>query len=310
MYKLSDPKKQIKLKGTKDKDNKTQEEQLKEWQDVEKLVFLYQSQFEDKSKSEEAKVAMLSLLERFFPLFKKYTILIKSGQINFNDPEMRRFVLNFMKEPELKWALKKRWVPNNKRSLIYQRFNFVRETYGNLTENEIMEDLKMLFMEMVRRYKTIGKSFCAYCYYCFCYDVARHIRAFTKDPANIHYRSAAYEDYLQTSIDEFKIEDKPFEENLFESAEGVPDLSWVEGITCSEIFAELTPLERRLLIKYYLEDYNDKQIAEGYGMNLTVVNAKRRAATEALAEKLGIDKTKIKRGRKSTKDVPPLSFLY
>ena len=91
---MPDPSKETKgKKGTTVKENKTQEEQLQEWQDVEKLVFLYQSQFEDKTKSEEAKIAMLSLLERFFPLFKKYTILIKSGQINFNDPEMKRSYL-------------------------------------------------------------------------------------------------------------------------------------------------------------------------------------------------------------------------
>ena len=82
---------------------------------------------------------------------------------------------------------------------------------------------------------------------------------------------------------------------------GIPDLTWINGTSCSDIFQELEPLERKLLIKYYLEDYNDKQIAEEFSMHINTVNQKRRRAVIKLAQLMGVDEKKIKRSRKSGK---------
>lgn len=270
-----------------------------EWQEVEDLVMTYQSQFEDESKRDYAELAMISLLERFYPLFKKYLVLIKSAQINFNDSEMRRFVLNFIGDAKLKMALKRQKQSIEIRIPIHQCFNFVKETYGSLDEDEIMNDLKFLFMILARRYKQMGRNFCAYIYNAYCYEVARHVKKFIDNPANIHYRNIEYEDYMQKSTDEFSTEDVPFDEKLFETEIGVPDSAWISGLGCSDIFEQLTPLERKLLAKYYLEDYNDRQIAEKFGMHINTVNARRRGAAERLADILGVDRSKIKRNRKS-----------
>lgn len=292
--------KPVKHTGTKEEEqyhSKSQEE----WHEVEDLVMQYQSQFVDESKREVADVAMMSLLDRFYPLFRKYLILIKSAQINFNDPEMRRFVLNFIGDPKLKSALKRKTQSNSMRIPIFQRFNFIKETYGALDEDEIMNDLKFLFIVLARRYKQMGRNFCGYLYNSYCYEVARHVKKFIDNPANIHYRNTEYEDYMQKSVDEFTVEDKPFDERLFENDMGIPDTSWISGLGCSEVFEQLMPLERKLLIKYYLEDFNDRQIAEKFGIHINTVNARRRSATEKIADILGIDRSQIKRNRKSGK---------
>jgi DNA-directed RNA polymerase specialized sigma24 family protein len=56
-----------------------------------------------------------------------------------------------------------------------------------------------------------------------------------------------------------------------------------------------------VLIKYYLEDWNDRQIAESLGAHINTVNQKRRDAVELLCEELGMNKDNIKRSRKSGK---------
>lgn len=292
--------KSVRSADTREKEHghpKSQEE----WHEVEDLILKYQSQFTDESKREIADIAMMSLLDRFYPLFRKYLILIKSAQINFNDPEMKRFVFNFIGDAKLKMALKSRTQSATVRMPIIQRFNFVKETYGTLDEEEIMNDLKFLFMILARRYKQMGRNFCGYLYNSYCYEVARHVKKFIDDPANIHYRNTEYEDYIQKAIDEFTIEDRPFEERLFENEIGIPDTLWINGLGCSEIFEQLTPLERKLIVKYYLEDFNDRQIAEKFGMHINTVNARRRTAIERIADILGIDRSKIKRNRKSGK---------
>ena len=285
---------------TTDKKSKY-EKRKEEWREVEALIMRYQAQFVNPDQKEDANKAMEELLQRFFPLFKKYLVLLKSGQINFNDTEMKHFVHTFMAEGNLKAALKRKKQSAAARAPIYQRFNFIKETYGSLDEDEIMMDLQTLFVVLARRYKQMGKSFCGYLYNAYYHEVSRHIKSFIKNPANIHYRNSEYEDYMQKSVDEFQKEDIPFDERLFEDEGGIPDSSWINGETCSETFEMLTPLERRLLVKYYLEDYNDRQVAERFGMHINTVNQKRRFAAEEVANALGKSRLDIKRNRKSGK---------
>ena len=88
-------------------------------------------------------------------------------------------------------------------------------------------------------------------------------------------------------------------DNYYESIMGLPDYTWINGDTCSNLFLEFTPYQRKILIKYYLEDYNDRQISEIFGTNIGVINSKRRSAIDRLCEITGIDKDELPRKRKS-----------
>ena len=105
---------------------------------------------------------------------------------------------------------------------------------------------------------------------------------------------------MQTAKDNV-VEEATLQDMTYENEMGIPDISWITGENCSEIFASLSPLERKLIIKYYLEDYNDRQIAEEFGMHINTVNQKRRRAVLALARANQIDEKSIKRNRKSGK---------
>ena len=75
--------------------------------------------------------------------------------------------------------------------------------------------------------------------------------------------------------------------------------SWVNGETCSDMFSILNQLERKIIVKYYAEEYNDKQISDYLGLHINTVNQKRRQAVHKLAEHLDIDLESIKRNRNS-----------
>lgn len=288
------------VKPSTTEDKRPYKKTAQEWREVEDLIIKYQKQFDDPTAREEADQAMMALLDRFYPLFKKYLVLIKSAQINFNDNEMKRFVRNFIGDPVLKAALTRKKQTAVTRMPIFQRFSFVKETYGTLPEEEIMMDLKFLFMILAKRYKQMGRNFCAYLYNSYCYEVARHVKKFIDNPANIQYRNIEFEEYMQKSVDEpFSVEDKPFDERLFQTGDGIPDTTWISGLGCSEVFEMLTPLERKVIVKYYLEDHNDKQVAEVLGIRVNIVNSRRRSATEAIARSLNLDRSCIKRNRKS-----------
>ena len=280
----------------------TQEEREKEWERIEYLVSKYQEQFQEDIEEEdikESKEAARELLERFNPLFRKYMSLLRTGQIDFNDSETKLFVLSFVSDPSLKKALKRKKQKAEYRTEIYKTFNFIRETYGNLNEEEMLMDLQSILLIMAKRYKQVGKSFCAYIYNSYRYEVARHIKKFIKNPLNVPYKNVVYEDYMKTTTDQ-DVEDS-FEDRFYENNIGMPDMTWVRGLTCSDTFTNLSPLERKVLVKYYLEDWNDRQISEEFGIHMNTVNSKRREAASKVAYTLGLTEEDIKRNRKSGK---------
>lgn len=273
---------------------------MEEYSYIEDLVMKYQKQFKDGCTSEEleqSKNAATELLVKFKPLFKKYLQLIQTAQIDFSDKEMKRFILTFIGDPVLKYALKcEKQTADVKRDICY-KFHFIVETYGKLPKEDINTDLQMLLLQLAKRYKQMGRHFCAYTYNAYHYEVARHIKKFTKNPSNIWYRNCEYEDFMQQYED--KIVEESFEDRIYENSAGIPDLTWIIGSNCSEIFQELTPFERKIILKYYLEDYNDRQIAEEFGLHINTCNSRRRQAVAKLAQIMGVDEKDIKRSRKS-----------
>ena len=278
------------------------EQRLQEWAEIEELVLTYQKQFQDGANEATitaSREAAGILLEKFQPLIKKYTTLLTKSQIDWNDAEMKQFISNFIDDIELKRALARKKQKAHYRNEIHQRFNFVVETYGTLDEEEIILDLQTLLLTIAQRYKQIGKNFCAYVYNSYRYEVARHIKKYIKNPINVTYKNFQYEDCINGNSD-FQIE-QSYEDNYYEDLTGIPNMSWIQGHSCSDIFSCLTELDRKILVKYYLEEWKDGQIAESLGMHINTVNQKRRSAAKLLAEKLNLDLSSIKRTRKSGK---------
>lgn len=278
------------------------EQRLVEWTEIEELVLKYQAQFNedaDNITKTEAKESANKLLERFSPFFKKYVTLLKTGQVDWDDMEMKQFISNFIDDIELKKALARKKQKAHYRNEIHQKFNFIIETYGELSEEEILLDLQTLLLIIAQRYKQMGKNFCAYVYNSYRYEVARHIKKYIKNPLNISYKNLQYEDCINGTSD-FEIQNS-YEDNYYEDLTGIPNTSWIQGQNCSDIFSCLSPLDRKILVKYYLEEWKDGQIAENLGMHINTVNQKRRSAAKVIAEKLNLDLNSIKRTRKSGK---------
>lgn len=69
------------------------------------------------------------------------------------------------------------------------------------------------------------------------------------------------------------------------------NFNWTNGATCSEIFAELTPFEREILILLFIKKQSLDQVAKLYGYNKITIKRYRDKTIEKLktqSEKLGI----------------------
>ena len=275
------------------------EEYLKQsvdWEIIEEYVMSYQSQFAEGATEETVKKAKLSaelLIEKFSPLIKKYIGLLKSGDIDWDDPEMKSFISSFMDDRSLIRALNRKKQTASFRSDIYYKFDFILKTYGKISEEEMTTDLNSLLLLKANKYKQQGKNFCSYVYNVYKYEVSRHIKKFTSNPLNVSYKNSIYDDAILSSVN------MHHEDEYHNSETGIPDMSWISGVSCSNLFLSLSAIDRKILIKYYMEEYNDSQIADVLGMHINTVNQRRRSALKTLADDLGLDYSDIKRTRKS-----------
>lgn len=276
----------------------------KDWAEVEELVLTFQQQFEegaDEATISKSKAAGEELLRRFAPLFKRYYTLIKTCNIpKWCDKETIGFVSSFVNDEELRRSLK---FSNNNPSAknkkeLFKKFKFVTDTYGTLPEEEIMTDLQMLFLIIAKRYKQMGRSFCGYVNNSFRFELYRHIKKHIKNPINIHYKIVEYGEYISSVKDDEQIT----YEDVYHFDELTPSANWISGKDCSEIFKTLTPIERKIIVKYYLEEWNDRQISEFFGMHINIVNQKRRKAVKKIAVASGRDISDIIRNRRSGKN--------
>lgn len=280
-----------------------------DWIEIDKLIATFQKQFlpeheNDPVVKKEAKEASDELLYRFTPMFKKYLFLLKTGNINFRNEEQKGFVKLFIDKPKLAFALYQKYIHKKIREEIEENFAFIVKTYGALSEEEIMGDLFIAFLILARRYQAKNRSFCCYLYNVFRYEVARHIKKQIKEVTNISYKIVDFkEDAISRLVSQGMVVDSykyemNFEDIICENNEGLPDLDWISGEYCSEAFESLTPEERKIIVKYYLEDQSDAMIAEELGCHINTCNSKRRKALFKIADTLGIPRDMIIRTRK------------
>ena len=278
-----------------------------EWDIIDGLIEVYQKSCDEgiNDYKEDGDRAATLLLEKFSPVFKKYIALLKTGQINFNDYEQKQFVALFIDEMKLRKAMYSKNPLNYKqREIISYKFGFIKETYGNLDEEEILTDMYVVFFILARRYKKTNRSFCCYLYNAFKYEMFRHIKCFTNNPANIYYKNISYEEVtldgdLQLVNEYDKIPD--IESDLSTDDNGQLTSSWVAGLACSEVFMELTPLERKILEMYYVRNMSARQIAETFHIHTNTCNKRRHEAIKKLADRLGIDPKSAVRTRNTSK---------
>ena len=272
------------------------DERLEQWAEVEGLVLTYQQYLHDPTESYLSEQAAYTLMQKFSPLFKSYITVIKYNQIDWSNKEQKLFVAQFIGDRKLRQFLtsSKKKSSSETKAKIYEAFNFVAVTYGSLSEEDILSDLYVCFMTLMQRYKQTGKNFCAYVANVYHYEVSRHIKKFTSNPLVVNYKTCSYEDSTNGNETDY-----PYEDTYYESSVGLPDYTWINGETCDAIFDDLSTLQRKILVEYYMEDYNDGQIGEHTATNIGTVNGKRRKAINDICDKLGIDPKTIPRQRKN-----------
>ena len=181
----------------------TEKERLEQWNEIEKLVLTYQQYLNHKDlmKRKESQDAADILLNKFSQLLKSYITLIKYNQIDWDSRDQKMFISQFINDRQTKNALLRKKTSSEYTAKIYYAFNFVVTTYGSLTEEEILSDLYMCFLTLMKRYKQKGKNFCAYVANSYHFEVSRHIKKQISNPLAVNDKNYKYEDVINGNED-------------------------------------------------------------------------------------------------------------
>lgn len=231
---------------------------------INELVFRFKSNINPQE-------AALELICLFSPLFKKYIKILKSCIINFSDHEFCSFIGLFIKDEKIRKELKTGNISPRNKEFIYKVVYSIRALLYPLSEEDLNSEFIAIFLKIALRYKEIQKGFCTYLKSSFRYEVAKFVSRFINDPL-----SSATE--LNDAISrEFKLDKMSIIEEL--------DSHWIYG-ACSEIFTDLTPLDRLIIKMFYLDKFTDIEIAKITGYHRNWIGIKRRRAVETIRQKL------------------------
>lgn len=260
------------------------------YEEIDALVKRYQNG--DQIAGEE-------LVEAFSGYLTKYLLLIKHGTVEPYNKNIRKFIALFVKNPSDRQLVLRIYSKKNKRmlSVLYSTAAMIASEFRNHEEEDIWAKLVAEFLVMAKRYKNNrGCFFHTYISKAYPYRIYKRLTKLINDPMNFSYLvgdcldldefegvSGHQDIYTVTSNKPIVINDEDIEEL---------DENWISGYTCSDIFSDLSPLERRVIMLYYYSGYRDPEISDMLGFSASKIAKIRANARKKLMKRRVADACK------------------
>ena len=265
---------------------------------TEKYRILHQHVLDFQAGKPGAAEAILDSFREF--LYKYYNFIVHGG-CYLQNTSIRRFISLFS---DLK--------QNNVSSYRYSSYTqdkllrsgeSVRRLLETYEPEDVLQYLNLALLEMATRYRDYTRpTFHMYVHKNFHFYAARAFPL--KDP--IYYSTLSNDiesicdpELLKENMEDYNRLEKQLDHELLiqktqefiVNEEGVSvyddevlNLNWVNGVTCSEKFKDLTPFERKILILSYHHNLQDDDIANEYGFCRATINRKKMSAVKKLLD--------------------------
>jgi RNA polymerase sigma factor (sigma-70 family) len=280
-----------------------------EYKMVHELVYKFQAG--DEAAADE-------LIRNFSKFFTKYISLIKFGKYDLAHFSTRSFIKLFVDNPKERRLVNPYFKDKlSGRQIIGSTISMIVKLFESSSQEDILQDLKIIFLTMCNKYKDTKPSFHAYVNKNFHFYAYRYFEKMTRDPVNRNSISLSTKIKISSSnsnTDSFQSELKDVipdttmmvesdytvknlemhynlkhsdipvienkEANLYE--DNFLDTNWINGITCGDIFECLTPFERQIITLWYVEKKTDTEIGEMFGVCRGTINRRRGIAKDKL----------------------------
>jgi RNA polymerase sigma factor (sigma-70 family) len=250
------------------------------YDEIDELVIRYQNGDKD---------AAQSLIRTFKPYMSKFLKILKDGLINLDDKDSRKFIRLFIGDYEARKKLLKVYQPTDTRHKAYNAAAFLQDVCKEMSYEDIMQELSMILLIVAKRWKKKGKkiNFCGYLYNTFRFEVYRRFKSMIEEPlvyradVNLSYNDESY----INEIEEIENDPRIYTDELMMLFDEELGNSWIRGLTCDDIFADLTPFQRLILKMKYVDNKSDVEIANRTGIHRNTIRRHRERAELILKEK-------------------------
>lgn len=248
------------------------------YNDIDELVLKFQSG--DESAGEE-------LLKALAPYLIKYSRLLQDGHVNLKDRDTRKFLSLFIADFETRRCLGKAYQSAEVRNQAYKVASMISQACSYMGPEDIDQEMAAILLTLARRWKKQGKkkNFCGYMYNAFRYELHRSVSPTLRNPLNNKAEAVIrFDDDEYISSGDLIVDNIIPSDTLVMIMEEELDNSWIRGITCGDLFTELTPLQRLILRDFYYEGLTDQKIADKTGMHIQTIRKHRRRAVSIINE--------------------------
>ena len=254
---------------------------------IDKLVEEYQA------GNEEAGMELLTIYgadpttNKMTKFIGKYYKILRYGKLDFKDYDSRYFMSLFFKGEERK-AILQSYQHKKTKEDVTRRLGFITEALNAIEDNDLKQDLRILFLELARRYEKQGKTFGGYLYNYYHYRVENYVtNLMKKKEPYIHMQKELLriaDDLLKDDTSDVDVRDSIFIKAPMMKMEEELDNSWVRGLTCGDEFKDLTPLQRLIIKLNYHDGWTDGKIATKLGTHINTVFRQRTKASKLVKE--------------------------
>lgn len=227
------------------------------------------------------------LLQAWDRWLQKYINLLYRGRLIMTDKNLRDFIALYMPMEHRKRI--HQFMRNAySRIDIEKTVDTMRLIFSNLQYHEIENEVKLAFLTLAKRYKSQGNYFHIYVNRSFHYQLHRQLKLV----ANMEAVAAVDGGHLSFWDPNSEGEDGQIYGELINEAKSSryyvhecdDDINenWINGLTTSEAFDELTKTQRRILKLYYTDGHTDEEIAEMMGTCRATINRRRQKAIRTI----------------------------
>lgn len=219
------------------------------------------------------------LIAQYGNFINKYYFLIKNGNIDFSNYDIRCFLSCYVSDEGLSRSLRRgKYHSSETIASAYKVLRTLRHKLRNHNEKEMYHEILIPFLQLAQGYKQVGVGFDKYLYKAYKYELKRHLDNMkwdALDHGGLLYRDISVEEEWEEEIPE---------ELVFEMDEQfeLSDPRWIHGHRSGEPFSDLKPHERYILVKYYYEEYTDREIARMLPFNPKSIQRIRKRLTTYL----------------------------
>lgn len=212
----------------------------------------------------------------------KYYKMLRYGKFEFKDRDSRLFIRLFIEDAITRDALSKSYQYKKVKEDATRKLGTVCQSLKILEDEDLKQDLRILFLQQCMRYKKENRTFGAYLYNSYRFAVKNYIKALQK-PAEpyIHMPKELMrlaEDKVKDGTADIDLKDIAFVQAPVIALDDELGNSWVRGLTCGDEFKELTQLQRLIIKLNYHEGWSDGRIADMMGIHINTIFRQRTKA--------------------------------